>query len=64
MAGRLLTGLGIGATGSGWHEDLDALSGTAEATHAAADTAQSQAAAAAPALPPGGAAPGAGTSGP
>jgi hypothetical protein len=33
-AGRILTGLGIGATGSGWHEVLDALSGTAKVTHA------------------------------
>jgi hypothetical protein len=36
FAGRLLTGLGIGATGSGWHEVLDALSDTAKATHVAA----------------------------
>ena len=36
VAGQVLTGLGIGATGSGWHEVLDALSGTAKVTHAAA----------------------------
>ena len=42
-AGRLLTGLGIGATGSGWHEVLDAISGTAKATHASAAAAAPQA---------------------
>jgi hypothetical protein len=32
LAGRFLTGLAIGAAGSGWHEALDALSGVAKAT--------------------------------
>lgn len=36
LAGRLLTGLVIGAAGSGWHEALDALSGVAKATKASA----------------------------
>jgi hypothetical protein len=30
VLGQVLTGLGMGATGSGWHEVLDALSGTAK----------------------------------
>jgi hypothetical protein len=30
-AGRILTGLSIGATGSGWHEFFDLLSSTAKA---------------------------------
>jgi hypothetical protein len=36
VAGRVLTGLAIGAAGSGWHEALDALSGVAKATKASA----------------------------
>ncbi len=31
ISGQLLTGLAIGAAGSGWHEVLDALSGAAKA---------------------------------
>ena len=36
-AGQVVTGLGMGATGSGWHEVLDALSGTAKSARAEAD---------------------------
>jgi hypothetical protein len=38
VAGQVLTGLAIGAAGSGWHEALDALSGVAKAGKASTKT--------------------------
>jgi hypothetical protein len=55
FAGRVLTGLAIGAAGSGWHEALDALSGVAKATKSSAATPPSSTPTPAPAAAPAGA---------